>query len=396
MGTSVLDSFLDTMRVEGVHDSEGTFTMDGEKAFGKLAGFLLPNDGSWILKVVQAANFANAHSLEIITSKGLITLVCQFPYHFPHRLLRENLGPGPANSEPALASLGEGLRALSFGESRPLAMLARGVGRETVLRISGGEVTESSVELQHEALPGTRLEICTAMDRGRQDKELTMLLNRARVSAVPLILNSRRIDDLNLPRDDGGERSKYLGAAWLGRRPRLGLPGAVRPGTGPGSPLYAAPFAENTKAERLLAIHYHYSRGGRGKFLSRKTERGVATLSRLHLVHQGVVVATELLDIDQPIAVDLFAPASRCDLSGLSADFSAKMLGQWHDTLALFGPELTLLSQFLSAGPSLHGSDSALSKVRTYLQWSGKQAEVVTGASSALGRFRHQLPRVIR
>lgn len=390
-----MKEFLESMRSEGRHDSEGIFTLDAHKALGTLAGYLLANDGCWILKLVQAACLAKAPSMAVTTKGGLITVEIQFPYQFEHRAVRENLGINPDPVDPALNSLCEGLRAVGFGEKRPMLITAEGKSETTLIRVRGDVVREQRQEREVEESRGVRLTVHVPLHPKRLNQELEQLQARARTCEVPLTVNSRRLDDLNLPRSDISESSKYLGVAWVGHG-RLPVPQAVRPDTGPGSPLYTPPFLDGACVERLLAIHYHYTLAGKSKFLGRKNDKGVPGLSRLHLVSHGVLVASQEFGFHQPVTVDLFAPTRRCDASGLAAKIRPRMVERAPDTVALFGPALASLAQTLSAGPALPEGSSALKRVRTYMQWSGKQANVVTGASSALDRFRHALPRVIR
>ena len=53
---SQLESFLNTHRSDGQVLEEGSFTLAREKALTKLAGFRLPYEGAWAVKVVQCAS----------------------------------------------------------------------------------------------------------------------------------------------------------------------------------------------------------------------------------------------------------------------------------------------------------------------------------------------------
>ena len=63
MESKDLEAYLEAFRSDGEFDSEGFFTLDRQKAVGKIAHYLLPDEGIWILKTVQAATFLNAREL---------------------------------------------------------------------------------------------------------------------------------------------------------------------------------------------------------------------------------------------------------------------------------------------------------------------------------------------
>jgi hypothetical protein len=65
-----LQAFLADQRSEGVQEAkEGSFTVAREKALTKLAHYALPDEFSWALKIVQAANCWEADLLEIVQSR---------------------------------------------------------------------------------------------------------------------------------------------------------------------------------------------------------------------------------------------------------------------------------------------------------------------------------------
>ncbi len=386
---TALTSLLDSLGAAGVFDSEGVFTMDGSKAVGTLAEYLLPNDGAWILKVVQASVLAGARSMGVTTLSQRLKLKLEWEIVFPHRVLRENLGSLEPSSHPAVACLCQGLRAVSMGEKRELVLLVRDSTGATLLRVKDGLVTEKPVEGHELEDDTTEIELQVRLDELRRDKEARQLRERARACPLPLTLNSQRIDDLHLFHPDGGSEQKYLGACWIGTEGELGIPEAVRPGLSTEGPLHSPVFGVTERVQRLLAVHYHYDvRRGRGS-------QGVKCLSRLHLLHNGVVVASTPLDLHDPIAVDLFAPTRQCDATGLKAEIRPDRVLKAIDELGLFQPQLGSLGSFLSGGPTYKAESSTLGKIRLYLRWSGKEAAAVRGAISALGRFRHQLPRAL-
>ena len=64
-----LGSYLAGQASEGALDSQGEFSVDADKAARKLARFALPNEFSWVLKVVQAAVAWKARELQVQQSK---------------------------------------------------------------------------------------------------------------------------------------------------------------------------------------------------------------------------------------------------------------------------------------------------------------------------------------
>lgn len=390
-----LTSMLDSLGADGVFDSEGVFTIDGSKAVGTLAEYLLPNDGSWILKVVQSSVMAGALSMEVATRSQRLRLKLVWPIVFPHRALRENLGSLSTSSHPGVVCLCQGLRAVSMGEKREMALLVRDRTGATLFQVKNGLVTEKPLEGHELEGETTELELQVPLDTVRRDKEARQLRERARACPLPLKLNSHRLDDLCLAHPEGGSYSKFLGALWVGTEGEIAIPDGVRTGVSSEGPLYVAPFGTGDSVQRLLAVHYQYEMRKGGLF-RRGREQGVRCLSRLHLLHLGVVVGSAPIDLAQPITVDLFVPTRKCDATGLQAEVGHRRQEKAIDELALFAPQLSSLGTLLSQGPSYQSGRTPLGKVQMYLRWSGKEWAVIKGAISALGRFRHELPRAIR
>lgn len=72
-----MDQFVDSKRGEGLQHSDGTFTLNQERAREQVKRFLVAHPGAYCLKVVQAAVQSNAESIDITVGRNDLTI--QFP-----------------------------------------------------------------------------------------------------------------------------------------------------------------------------------------------------------------------------------------------------------------------------------------------------------------------------
>ena len=112
-----LDLFLTQLGGEGVRDSEGSFTVAGDRALKKLAVHQLPREAAWVLKVVQAAVQARASTIRVDQSRRSI----QFQLHRAHfGSFRQMVDAWQTSSlaTPAQGDLAVALRTVCFAAQR--------------------------------------------------------------------------------------------------------------------------------------------------------------------------------------------------------------------------------------------------------------------------------------
>ena len=71
-----IDAFLDRQSEVGVKESEGSFTISGDRAISKLASHQLPRNTAWVLKMVQGGVVGSSSSIEV--SQGPRSCVFRF------------------------------------------------------------------------------------------------------------------------------------------------------------------------------------------------------------------------------------------------------------------------------------------------------------------------------
>ena len=120
--TDELDLFLNQLSKDGVRDSEGFFTVAGDRALKKLAVHQLPREAAWVLKVMQAAVQARASYIHVLQSRRSI----QFQLHRAHfgsfRQMVEAWTQASGLATPAQGDLAVALRTVCFAAQRPAVL----------------------------------------------------------------------------------------------------------------------------------------------------------------------------------------------------------------------------------------------------------------------------------
>ena len=373
MESKDLEAYLEAFRSDGEFDSEGFFTLDRQKAVGKIAHYLLPDEGIWILKTVQAATFLNARELRIKEVGAYSSLRYELSEAISPGALREGLVSEAKRDD--LRGLCQALRSVALGQQRLVTITLSSRAGITTFLLNNGQVNESDSETV--APPPARpsmhilvqrkventgplfqagkeaLEFASSYLEGQRSPEYEYLIDRARVSPVPLWLNGVRIDDMNIPWYLGsGGKTYYVGALFAMSRDSeenyLRIPrGISRRGSGsflPGNhgPLASMSFMGDTNANLLLGVHYYTKREYEG-----------TVFSRIHLVKDGILVDSTTSDFQSTIGFDLIIspPQIRTDLSGLRANIPSSVTSRYRRYLAQFRNPLKKLALYLS-GPS--------------------------------------------
>ena len=367
-----LEAYLEAFRSDGEFDSEGFFTLDRQKAVGKIAHYLLPDEGIWILKTVQAATYLNARELRFKEVGAYSSLRYDLTEAIKPSELREGLVSETKRSE--IRGLCQALRSVALSQQRLVTIALSSRNGITTFLLNNGQVNETETELlgpppqrpsmhilvQRKLVDRSQLfqmgkealEFAGSLLEGHRSPEYEYLMARARVSPIPLWLNGIRIDDMNIPWYLGaGDRTYYVGALYAtSRDPQenyLRIPrGISRRGSGliPGNhgPLASMSLMGNTCANLLLGVHYYSKREYQGTLFS-----------RVHLVKDGIVVDSATSDFQSTVGFDLIIspPQLKTDLSGLKASIPNSITDRYRRYLAQFRNPLKKLALYLS-GPS--------------------------------------------
>ncbi len=373
MESKDLEAYLEAFRSDGEFDSEGFFTLDRQKAVGKIAHYLLPDEGIWILKTVQAATYLNARELRIKEVGAYSSLRYDLPDAISPSALREGLISEAKRDD--IRGLCQALRSVAIGQQRLVTITLSSGGGVTTFLLNNGQVNESDSEavecaparpsmhilVQRKVDTSTplfqagkeALEFASSYLEGHRSPEYEYLMDRARVSPIPLWLNGVRIDDMNIPWYlRPGEKTYYVGALYARSRDpeenHVQIPrGISRRGSGgfiPGNhgPLASMSLMGNTHANLLLGVHYYSKREYEG-----------TVFGRVHLVKDGILVDSATSDFQSTIGFDLIIspPQLRADFSGLKANIPNSVTDRYRRYLAQFRNPLKKLALYLS-GPS--------------------------------------------
>ena len=205
-----LDAMLAEARSGGQLDSEGSFTIAGEAAIGKLAAFQLPRVTAWILKMVQGAVVSQAPELRIRQSHEATTFEFSPVGGFQLEELRRSLLSPQISGEGAERHLAIGLRAVGFADKRAFTLALDQEGTRTILGWNGQKLVQRAEPHEGEV---TRLQIGVAFpeeDKGRQlgglmkssgraTAEYKEVVLNAEVCPIPLTFDGRRIDRIEAP-----------------------------------------------------------------------------------------------------------------------------------------------------------------------------------------------------
>lgn len=234
---SELEKYLRSQEGEGQKDSEGVFSISREQAIKKLAGFQLPFDGAWALKLVQAAVatgvcggiHATLNRLE--QSFELVGVNCWSLEELESSLFNPDCAP-----ERSLGHLITGLRGVGFsdlrgfwvglpGESHALTWDGEQLGRLKMENRVWNAVISVTCKARFEEGGFFGFSSFLAA-RERNATVGQVLSSMAYTSPVPLHLDSRRLDALELnPNHGWGKASQLMALGFKdGDLPSLKIP----------------------------------------------------------------------------------------------------------------------------------------------------------------------------
>lgn len=370
-----LENYLAQLRHSGQVDSEGSFTVAGLRAVGKLAAFLLFDESDWLLKIVQAAVLGQASELQIKQTQKSTQIFFNLPFKVELAKFEKTLVSTTTKSpEPGLEHLACGLRAVGVGQLRDwFLLLSSHTERASISCLEG--LVSAERQLEQEPVEGTRISVGVAYPQGQHGKvgglirfgeaiqhEHSHLLTKARTCPIPLYLDGRRIDDLFEPKMASVLQERaFLGVNTPG--PRAGqsipIPQALRSSESfrvkdrfnPHAPFYLSPRPSNHCASSLQRWYYNYSTSKES--LNKKSGfffQPIPTPSRVYLVRHGVVVGRTSLGIHHPISVDVFLNSEdlRSDLTDLQVEPTDREVEMAKDEIRAAAPFLQHIEQLLA------------------------------------------------
>lgn len=235
-----LDALLTEARAGGSLDSEGSFTIAGEAAIGKLASFQLPRPSAWILKIIQGAVSSRASGLAICQSNESTTFLFYPSQEISVDDLRAALLSPQVPKEGAVAHIAIGLRAVGFGDKRAFTLALDQEETRTILGWNGSNLVQKVEHCEAVERPTIRVGVAFPPDnlgkaflglmkaKGRATDEFTECVQNAEACPIPLTFDGRRIDRLEAaPPNDVVGTSLSLSLGW--RELRKDLPKFPRP-----------------------------------------------------------------------------------------------------------------------------------------------------------------------
>jgi hypothetical protein len=369
-----LDDLLSSFREAGQMDSQGSFTMAGRKAAGKLAQSLLPEPADWILKVVQGACRAQAPALSISQTRRATHVEFQLPYLLDIQAFEASLTQGSTSYQSGIDELSTALRVLGLGQQRSWVARLRGAETTTWVLVKDGEASLETVAERAGETGVTEVLIGIAFPPGQTGKvgglvrfgaavqhEHEALSVRARACPIPLLLDGERLDTLQRESTlESFEHEAFLGVAF-GQEPQLAPlapPGGLQESelgrwrdrfTDPRPYFVPSPPVAGCSSVLRVAFRYQRERHTRGERL--RAFRPLPTSSRVLLLRHGVVVGKRNLGISEPIAVDVYLNSDqvRSDLSGLAVEVQPEHVQAARQELRGLGGFLTVLESRLEA-----------------------------------------------
>lgn len=374
MDTTDIEAYLEAFRTEGVFDSEGHFTLDKQRAIGKLAQYLLPDPGQWILKIVQGASRFRAVTMKVTELRAYSHIEIEMSTTLDHGLFRRGL-LGESQESAGVEFISQALRCLSLTDKRAVTVTVSSPFTTSHFVMNNGEISETEVATKDEQLDHTRISILSPrptsgsqdiFERGKdaalhfaerylemeKTAEFIQLYEKARASDVRLWLNGQRIDDLDIPWNYGDSSYfNYVGAVFAYAPKResntIIIPHGIsrrekdyRHGLLPSNhgPLASLAFQPGEEAACLLALHDHVS------------ESLPMVRSRMHYVKDGILVGSTRSGFHATMGFDLVLSPSdlRTDLTGLNARIPDAVAEKYERYLSQFRGTLRKLALYLS------------------------------------------------
>jgi hypothetical protein len=232
-----IDQLLDNASQLGTLESEGSFTIAGEAAIGKLAAFQLPRSSAWILKIVQAAVVNRAPELRIRQGNETTAFTFQTSDGFQIEDLKQALLSPQGRGALLVDHLAVGLRAVGFGDRRAFTLAFDCGNNRTLFGWDGQQLAQKTQILEQSSPPTLNLGVAFPSEdlgrsfgglvksRGRATTEYQEVVTHCEVCPIPLFFDGRRLDKLNAPpRDDLMGDNAVISVGWAPPRKGVELP----------------------------------------------------------------------------------------------------------------------------------------------------------------------------
>lgn len=239
---SQLDRMLGQASKLGTFDSEGSFTIGGEAAIGKLANFQLPRGSAWILKIIQAAVALQATGIQIQQSNETTTFTFKTFWELQVEELKRALLTPAISGSLGIRHLAVGLRTVGFGDQRPFTLAIDKDSSRTLFGWNGTKLSQREEKIKDTQGVTVHLGVAfpaedlgrrlggLAKSKGRATTEYLEVVERGEACPIPLIFDGRRLDTLSAPvggHADG--QSVVVSVGWAAFRKELGFPRLFMP-----------------------------------------------------------------------------------------------------------------------------------------------------------------------
>jgi hypothetical protein len=334
-----LQDFLQQEARHGQTDSRGVFTQTREKMLEKLAGFQLPFEGAWVLKIVQAAVASSSPLLRIVSTDETTRLELSPARPWTIDEVEQALCAPESRPDPALGHLATALRAVGFGQRRaftikladaPESLLWEG---RTLSRCpapaSPSDFSPCLIEVGHVAADAPTLtRLASKMAASWKNAEVIKAVAEWCYSCpIPLEVDGRRMDSLQLcPEHGWSQSSDLLGISFpqaelpelpLSQR-TLSLAKSERPrqDRGVGAFDHQAPLELSQPPAAVVLHTLHLQIGNKGSYLEKEGR------SHLYWIRDGVIVQKDVWEASEAFcSLGCFVSAQ-----GLAADLTTLSL----------------------------------------------------------------------
>jgi hypothetical protein len=333
--TTPLHQWLQEEKAAGLHESEGSFTLERSKAWEKLGAFQLPFPEAWCLKIVQAAHVHPSASLAVTQTSEENIFEFQGLPPLEWSELEPEVFSIDGQNDPFIEHLVVAVRALALQRSRPFSLSCEGgvvvwngqdfqVLSQTSesgcfqLAVSNYEFEQSKsiFSLSRKLVTKYRAGIARTLAQRCQFSDSSLTLDRRKLSGFatdPFFGLTDRSYPLVALRADPieGWDPMVVDVRLEAPDPRLGYHRVACAG-----PSDVGPQAFSTAL--LLSLQYEREVITETLRLERTVHRTAQGHSQIIWVRDGVVVDRESLDIEGNIALGLVVSAA-----GLESDLTS-------------------------------------------------------------------------
>jgi hypothetical protein len=208
VGADRIEHFLAQMSQEGVRDSEGAFTVSGERALKKLAFSQLPRPSAWVLKVIQAGVAGGADSISVRQLGRSLQFKLQGADFGSLEQVLEAWTSLSSGATEAQNNLAVGLRAVCFALQRPCILVYqdhdygyRAVmwdGAHVSRVLSATELVKKGVPLSWVGSGGWAICVFNSRSKRIRAEEFDELSRYGVTSPVPLYVDGREMNHFGI------------------------------------------------------------------------------------------------------------------------------------------------------------------------------------------------------